>query len=318
MPSSGPVSHVLIPLAVIAVLFGVGSQLSGQLLRPQYTFRDMDPSTIEGQAAQYLYERGIVSGFADGNFGPRMSINRAQAAKILLIAGEKPLFNMRNVGIFNDVPDDQWYTQYVLSAAMHEIISGYIDRSFRPNNPINTAEYLKMLAITFNLPPHMPHTYTDVFPVDWFNRYAGAAQTYNLFPLRPESRLQPSKWITRQEAAIAVYQILRSQPQGTPFPVQSSSAAAVSSAQTWIPSAVSSAASSEDSPVINLPSSRRSSSSDNGPVLQAGSSKKSSSAGACYFPPAPPAGCLYECERNVSCLRQDQCQLRCGSASSRR
>lgn len=307
---SGSASRFLTVLTVLGVLSGVAMTISPSLraqLREPYPFRDLDSATIEGQAAQYLYERGIVSGFANGTFGPRMSINRAQAAKMLLLAGQKPLFNIRNVGIFNDVPDDQWYSQYVLSAAIHEIIGGYIDRSFRPNNPINTAEYLKMLAITFNLPAHMPHTYSDVYPVDWFNRYAGAAQAYNLFPLRTSDRLQPAKWITRQEAAVAIYQILRTNPSSIGF------APAISSAVSSAPRSASSSFSSvdrEEIPVITLPASRSSSSVDEGPVLQAGSSRRSSAAG-CYFPPTPPAGCLYACERNVTCLREDQCQLQC-------
>jgi hypothetical protein len=301
MPTSNPIWRIVLPLAVMAVLAGVLTTAFPSMLaqlQPPHPFRDMNPESLEGQAALYLHERGIVSGFADGSFGPRLSINRAQAAKILLLAAEKPIFNMRNVGIFTDVPDGQWYTQYVLSAAMHQIINGYLDRSFRPGNTINTAEFLKMLALTFDLPAYMPHAYTDVFAVDWFNRYAGAAQSYRLFPLRPEGKLQPTQWITRQEAAIAVYQILKTEPKTLPPPAFSSTSNA---------SVASSAPSSPSSGIAPAASYGSSSFAS----LHAGSSRSNSSKAQCYFPPTPPQGCLYTCKRNVTCLRHDQCQITC-------
>jgi hypothetical protein len=268
-------------------------------------YPDVDAFSLEGKASAYLWERNIMIGLPNGTFGGDQAVNRAQAAKILLIAGQKKVLNMRNVGIFTDVPDGQWYTQYVLSAGIHEIISGYQDRSFRPANTINTVEFLKMLSLTFNLPAFTPHDYLDVSPSDWFNRYAGIAQTYDLFPLKDRRMLSPGSPITRREAAIAIYQYLRISGKG-PSPLitaasrssaRSSSVASFAQSVASSSAVAASAASSEDAPVL-----RRSSSSSIKP--------------GCYFPPTPPSACLYVCEKNVLCLKEEQCMLMCSASSA--
>jgi hypothetical protein len=309
LPLLVAVGAVACGLMATQILSGHASaDLQGGTFEP---YKDVDAFSLEGKAALSMREQGIMIGYSDNTFGGAQSINRAQAAKILLLSGKKQLFNMRNAGIFTDVLDGQWYTQYVLSAAMHEIIKGYPDQSFHPNNPVNTAEFIKMLAIVFDLPSYMPHSYLDVSPSDWFNRYAGAAQKYDLFPLRPRGRLQGSAWVTRREAAIAIYQIQHASRSS----VSSSSSVLTltkSSASASSPIGIGSSASD---PVLTLTrSSSSASSSGDDPVLRRSSSSASSA--GCYFAPTPPQGCLYVCEKNVLCLKESQCQLKCASSSS--
>ena len=88
------------------------------------------------------------------------------------------------------------------------IMKGYPDGEFRPGNTINTAEFLKMLSKTFDLPEDLPFDYQDVEQDVWFAKYAGVAKEYKLFPRRDPLSLYPSKKLSRNEVAVAIYKIL--------------------------------------------------------------------------------------------------------------
>ncbi len=170
-------------------------------------FPDTDISTLEGTAAAYLYNIGVLGGFPDGEFKGDREVNRAEICKFLLLAAYGSVGDADNNGQFSDVLDGQWYTKFVVTAADLGIVSGYSDGTFKPANTVNTAEFLKMLSNTFGLSLWMDHNYNDV-PVDaWFAQYAGVAEYYNLFPDRG-NYLEPASLLTREEVAVALYQYL--------------------------------------------------------------------------------------------------------------
>jgi|GEM_PF-3075059 len=173
---------------------------------PANRFRDLNATTLEGQAANDLAEREILDGFPDGEFKGKRSVNRAEAAKLLLLARYGTIPNARNNGRFPDVQPNQWYEKYVMYAEAKGIITGHADGYYRPENGVNTAEFLKMLSHAFDLPLYDVHSYEDVPGNSWFAPYAGIARSYKLFPYRHASYLQPSRELTREEVAIALYQ----------------------------------------------------------------------------------------------------------------
>lgn len=177
-------------------------------------FPDTDMNDVSGKAAAELYRRAVIGGFPDGQFKGDRPVNRAEAAKFLVLArfqseqsGPNAVVNFTNDGRFPDVLEGQWYTKYVIAAAKKNIIKGNPDGTFRPANTVNTAEFLKMLALTFGLTLNQDYPYMDVKPTDWFAPYAGLAYRYNLFPDR-KIALLPGKALTRKEVAVAIYQYL--------------------------------------------------------------------------------------------------------------
>ncbi len=114
---------------------------------------------------------------------------------------------MNNSGQFPDVLDGQWYTKFVVTAASKGIINGNPDGTFRPGNQVNTAEFLKMLSLTFGLQLNMNYSYQDVPSDSWYAQYAGIAERYHLFPNRSSS-LSPEAPLSRADVAIAIYQYL--------------------------------------------------------------------------------------------------------------
>lgn len=173
----------------------------------QNPFPDTDIHTLLGKAAAELYRRAVIGGFPDGEFKGSRLVNRAEAAKFLLLARFGTVADVRNNGQFPDVLDNQWYTKFIVTASQRGIINGYPDGLFRPADAVNTAEFLKMMSLTFGVPLNLPYHYTDVQQGSWYAPYAGIAERYNLFPDRT-TQLMPDRQLTRGEVAIAIYQYL--------------------------------------------------------------------------------------------------------------
>ena len=188
----------------------IAAMVQGPLQQAQLvsSFPDVAPNSLEMLATESLKNLGVMQGFPDGTFKGVLVLNRAQAAKIMLLASNKKVIQSRNAGFFKDMPDMDWYVPFVITAALKGIVSGYPDGTFQPARNVNTAEFLKMMNLAFDMPTYIPHSYPDVPPTDWYAKYAGAADQYDLFPNR-QGFLGPNLPITRSEAAIAIYQYIK-------------------------------------------------------------------------------------------------------------
>lgn len=171
-------------------------------------FPDTSLSQLEGKSAAELYRRAVIGGFPDGEFKGSRPVNRAEAAKFLLLSRYGTVEDIANSTQFPDVLDDQWYTKFVVTAAQRGIIFGHADGTFRPADGVNTAEFLAMLSRTFGLVTHLPFSFEDVPPNSWFAEHAGIVEKYNLFPDRTKL-LRPSEKLTRAEVSVAIYQFLK-------------------------------------------------------------------------------------------------------------
>jgi hypothetical protein len=179
-------------------------------------FRDMSGNTPETVAANFLAQNGIIGGFPDNTFRAGKLVNRAEAAKFLMLARFKNVEDRTNSGKFWDIPDGEWYVRFVMKAAELGVINGHPDGSFKPQDPVKTGEFLKMLALTFDLPQNLPYEYSDVHTDDWFAPYVGIAAKYKFLSTRSacdangcnHNALLPEMELTRGEVAIAIYKIL--------------------------------------------------------------------------------------------------------------
>ncbi len=201
----------LLPLiVVVAVAVGAIGKFSGQsqLISGQNPFPDTNIFSIEGQAAAKLFELGIIEGYPDGTFKGYLPVNRAQAAKILLIGSGIPVDqSLKNNGRFRDVAEGEWYVPYVMSAENAGVLQGYPDGSFRPAQRVNTVEFLKMLSLAFQAEVNLPYYFVDVPPEQWFAAFAGISQKYNLFPER-QVFLYPAAQLSRRDVVVAIFQYL--------------------------------------------------------------------------------------------------------------
>ena len=174
-------------------------------------FKDVEIATLEGKAANELYQRGVIGGTGNGNaeFKGDEVVNRAVAAK-LLVNSCKSAKKKSNVK-FKDVRQGDWFYNDVKEAAERGIIGGYRDGNYKPGNSVSRAEFVKMLSIACNIKENIqPENFADVNQDDWFAKYAGAVQAYDLFPEdNSDNTFEPAKVMTKAEVAEGIYQYLK-------------------------------------------------------------------------------------------------------------
>ncbi|MFH0776695.1 MAG: S-layer homology domain-containing protein [Patescibacteria group bacterium] len=150
-------------------------------------FSDISLDSPHANAILKIAARGIISGYADGTFKPEAQINRAEFLKILVSATKDAGLSISGKNCFPDV-GDLWFSPYVCYAKSRGWVSGYTDGTFRPSNPINRAEALKIIAKTFNWS-------TTATTGEWYEPFVNAALAKNV--LLPAEAKDYAKWENR-------------------------------------------------------------------------------------------------------------------------
>jgi len=114
-------------------------------------FSDVPSSHPYAQAIQWGKESGVLNGYPDGTFGPDKTVNRAEFLKIVLAAQGSDVTSASNPTGFRDVDESAWYTPYIRYGKQQGIVQGYPDGSFRPEQPVNFAEALKMAYVALGI-----------------------------------------------------------------------------------------------------------------------------------------------------------------------
>lgn len=150
-----------------------------------------------------LHNKGIISWYPDGTFKPNQSITRAEILKIILEAKIPADWTSIN-HVFDCFPDatDQWYAIYVCYAKQNNIVKGYPDGKFKPDNAVTFAEWLKMALEAFDAPAQEEPT------ARWYNQYINFVHNNNIFS---KYAINPDRSITRWEITHLVHQLLREQ-----------------------------------------------------------------------------------------------------------
>jgi hypothetical protein len=109
--------------------------------------------------------------------------------------------------VFTDL-EGHWSRSDVEAMASRGIINGYEDNTFRGDNAVTRAEFVKMAALLFGLPQTLTGEFADVSDSDWFAPYVGAASSAGLVN-GYDGIFAPETSITRQDAAVIIYRALK-------------------------------------------------------------------------------------------------------------
>jgi hypothetical protein len=98
-------------------------------------FDDVYASSWFHDDVMYVAERGLMNGVEQGVFAPQMSITRGMLVAIL---GRMSDVNAQlyPAGAFADVLANQYYAPYVEWARLNNVVQGFEDGMFRPDNAI--------------------------------------------------------------------------------------------------------------------------------------------------------------------------------------
>ncbi|MCM3204502.1 5'-nucleotidase C-terminal domain-containing protein [Paenibacillus illinoisensis] len=152
-------------------------------------------------AIEQAISRGIVNGYADGNFRPNASATRAEFAVMLARAFELPASSKALT--FKDADKiPAWAQSFIAQAVEQGIISGYTDETFRASGNVSRVEMTVMLVRALGLPIESNATlsFTDANRVPaWAVPYIAAAYEAGLIKGTGNNRFNPLANATRAE-----------------------------------------------------------------------------------------------------------------------
>lgn len=158
----------------------------------QALFEDTKGSDYE-ESIEALAELGVINGYEDGTYQPDEPVNRAELLKIVFLALDEEISEERNC--FSDVKDE-WFAPYVCQAKSLNIVEGYSDKKFRPEQKVNMAEAFKIINESFDF------ALRDLKEEEaWYAAYADfmhvndLASKYSYFPYRSATRGEVAFWV---------------------------------------------------------------------------------------------------------------------------
>lgn len=139
-------------------------------------FTDIKESDWFYNAVVALSEKGIISGYEDGQFNPDEKLTRAELSEIL----SKFIFsnNYEMVKEFSDVSNSDWFYEAMCKMLNEGYIAGYGDNTVRPSQPVTRAEIVTIINRMLNLQAlsKEENPFTDVEKSHWaYNEILAAA-----------------------------------------------------------------------------------------------------------------------------------------------
>ena len=136
-----------------------------------------------------------MSGEEGARFYPDRAMTRAEMAQVLynLLASYPPVTG----GSFSDVSDSAWYATAVNTLVELDVLSGYEDGTFRPNNAVTRAEFVTAVCKCFDLTDGADSGFSDVS--GWASGYINAAVERGWIVGMGDGTFQPNANLTRAQ-----------------------------------------------------------------------------------------------------------------------
>ncbi|MFH1533582.1 MAG: S-layer homology domain-containing protein [Nitrospirota bacterium] len=131
-------------------------------------------------------------------------------------------YNYSDVEIFTDVEIETDNSEAISFLKSAGIVSGYPDGSFKPNNPLNRAELLKILIEGLGVDPN-ESTYKNCFPdikSEWFAKYVCYAKENGWVSGYDDGTFKPGNNVNKVEAMkmlLEVFDVETEYPVANPF-----------------------------------------------------------------------------------------------------
>jgi S-layer family protein len=113
------------------------------------TFTDVPRSHPDFRYVETAVYYGIINGYADHTFRPDAGLTRGQMCKVIVIAGQVRYgwsINTTGAPHFVDVPQGSTFFDWIETAYNRQMINGYANGYFYPNNPTTRGQLAKMLS----------------------------------------------------------------------------------------------------------------------------------------------------------------------------
>ncbi|NQU18297.1 MAG: S-layer homology domain-containing protein [Candidatus Saganbacteria bacterium] len=150
---------------------------------------------------------GIIKGYPGNLFKPNKGISRAELVALLLrtkgILKDK-IGYLEN--IFKDVKDNFWATPFILKGAEMNLVTGYPDKTFKPNKVLSRAEAITIISRSEGLTKKDRVAFPDLKEGYWANKDIAPAKEAGLLKYLSGKDFSPTAPFSRAEAAEVLYQ----------------------------------------------------------------------------------------------------------------
>lgn len=192
-------ARVLSLVQVVLLLITFSGTSVSHIQAAEQDFPDMMTSWYRyKEAVDFLRDRDVIKGYEDGTFKPKATINRAEFLKMVFKSHDSSI----PVGgkCFTDIDEEAWYAAYVCAAKRRDIIAGYPDGTFKPDQPVNIAEALKMILRS------QEKSIDEPSGDKWFEPYAHAFDDDDILARHSYLPWQP---LTRERAADLIMRVIK-------------------------------------------------------------------------------------------------------------
>lgn len=189
----------------------------------KYRFTDVPPQFWAYNSITKMTKEGFMSGYKNGTFKPNDPLSREEAASLFSkMIGEPPSIMLASS--FTDITSDRWSSLAIESVARANIISGYGDKTYRPEQYMSRQEfavvadkYLHYQGYRTEDPTALDniHFSDQKFIAPWAQSSVRELALFGFINYSTTGLFNPEKYVTRSEAAEITYRMLYSKAAET-------------------------------------------------------------------------------------------------------
>lgn len=164
----------------------------------------------------YSYIKFLLGGIMDmkkllaGALTATMLFSSMTALAVDYGAEYQKLPTPQTVQKFSDVPSTHWAFDYIGEMAQRNVISGYPDGRFIPENQVTRAEFAKIMVCAAGLRVNNNNTtsFNDVYTSDWYCPYVECAKDYLTgYTTNTGTIYKPTTPALREDIAVALVKL---------------------------------------------------------------------------------------------------------------
>ena len=181
------------------------------------TLKDKNGNTAEGVTdangkliLPTMEHKSYIVGYEDSTFRPEGNMTRAEAAAIFArnIAERNGETIPSKKSSFSDVDSKLWYSSPIAYLEKYNVISGYTDGTFKPEEQITRAEFVSMCSRFYSLTDTISvsknNGFTDVKSSHWAYKYINEAAAMDWIAGYADKTFRPDERIKRAEVVAIV------------------------------------------------------------------------------------------------------------------
>lgn len=163
-------------------------------------FNDIDNS-YHADAIKNLTDAGAINGYGDGTYRPDELLTRGQAVKIIVHSLGLENNKVENPN-FSDVTTDHMFYKEIAILKSEGYLTGYPDKTFKPDATITRGELAKILVAAYDLKvdDKVNVPFTDVQD-SYFAPFISTIYSYNVTKGVSETEFGPNQPVTRGQMA---------------------------------------------------------------------------------------------------------------------